>query len=745
MSGARATPPALRPPPLLLYAAVQALPVAGLWIFPVFSWPGTLCEVAAGWLAALFALAGTRRHRPAALTAWYLFAAAVFLNASGLLVLRAFVTGFTSYGPSVADLLFLSMFPCLIGGLALLIRRGHHGEARTALLDTASITTGLALLSWVFIIRPQAADATLPVWTRVALTAYPVGDLVVLALMVRLVLGGGSRNTAVRLMLGAIVCFLAADVGWVVISSIAPDLPTSAGPPLLKMCSVVGFALIGAAPLHPSVASVSETEGEAAARLTPGLLISLTLVSLVAPGVLLFEVFRRRITDGAAIAIASLVLSLLVVARMGRLLRRIQERTGQLLERTEAVRREREMRERDLATEKERLEHEVKLRTAELTQANRALERAMRLKDEFVANMSHELRTPLNAILATCEALREGVYDEVTTRQRESLSVVESSGRHLLSLISDILDLSKTEAGKMDLRWQAVDVRAVCEASLQVVASLARARGIRVHRDFDPGLASLTADELRLKQMLINLLSNAVKFTPAGGQIGLEVARDRQRGRVCFTVWDTGPGIPADEAERLFRPFVQLDAGLDRKHEGTGLGLALTYRLAELHGGSVALESEPGVGSRFSIHLPWREAEAEPPPLVRPGAAAPVVLVAEDNEQNARLMSDYLGAKGCQVVLASSGAEALDRAKVHHPDVILMDVQMPGMDGLEATRRIRQEASLQRTPIIALTALAMPGDRQRCLDAGANDYQSKPVNLERLLSGIFAQLREDAR
>ncbi len=719
---------------LVVYAAAQVLLSAGLWLFPISSWPGCLCEVAVGWAAAACAVAGIRRHRPPAVKAWCLFAAAVFLNASGLLVLRAFVGGFVSYGPTVADLFFLAMFPCLIGGLSLLIRRGGRGDRRASLVDTASITTGLALLAWVFIIRAQANDATLPVLTRITLACYPVGDLVVLALMVRLVLGGGSRNPAVRLMLGAMLGFLGADVGWVVFSSVLPDAPAGVAARLLKMSSLVGFALVGAAALHPSVAAVRNAQqepDEPTARLTPGLLVSLTLVSLVAPGVLLFEVSRRRITDGAAIAIASMTLSLLVVARMGQLLRRIQERT-------EAVRREREMRERDLATEKERLAHEVQLRTTELVRANGELERAMRLKDEFVATMSHELRTPLNAILATCEALREGVYDDLTSRQRESLTVVESSGRHLLSLISDILDLSKVDAGRMELRWQAVDVPSVCEASLQVVASLARARAIRVHRDVDPGLPTVRADERRLKQMLINLLSNAVKFTPVKGQIGLEVARDRQRGRVRFTVWDTGPGIAADKAQGLFRPFVQLDRGLDRKHDGTGLGLALTYRMAELHGGSVALESEPGVGSRFSIHLPWQEAEAEVSGPVL--TARPVVLVAEDNEQNARLMTDYLGAKGCQVVRASSGHEALDQARVHRPDVILMDVQMPGMDGLEATRRIRQETTLQHTPIIALTALAMPGDRQRCLEAGASDYQPKPVNLERLLTGIFAQL-----
>jgi two-component system, sensor histidine kinase len=232
------------------------------------------------------------------------------------------------------------------------------------------------------------------------------------------------------------------------------------------------------------------------------------------------------------------------------------------------------------------------------------------------------------------------------------------------------------------------------------------------------------------------------------------VTRDLQRGGLCFAVWDTGPGIPAQQASRLFKPYVQLEGEAERKQEGTGLGLALVYRMAELHGGSVALESEVARGSRFSFYLPC---PADAPASGDPGASTPLpvvsaplpvvgverpwVLLAEDNEVNAKVVGDFLQARGCHVVTAGSGTEALERARARKPDLILMDIQMPGMDGLEATRQIRSDERLSDTPIIALTALAMPGDRERCLQAGADDYLPKPLNLTALVGRIHGMAR----
>jgi signal transduction histidine kinase len=241
---------------------------------------------------------------------------------------------------------------------------------------------------------------------------------------------------------------------------------------------------------------------------------------------------------------------------------------------------------------------------------NAELQRAGRLKDEFLANMSHELRTPLNAILVLSESLQEEVYGPLNSRQRQALNDVVESGQHLLALINDILDLSKIEAGKMDLQYNDVSIADVCQASLRLVRELAGQKQQALSLQLAPEVSRLWADERRLKQMLVNLLSNAVKFTPAEGRIGLDVGTSPTGAEACFTVWDTGIGIAGDRLPHLFQPFAQLDSALNRQYGGTGLGLALVRRLAELHGGRVEVQSAVQAGSRFTVVLP-----AQPPGL----------------------------------------------------------------------------------------------------------------------------------
>jgi CheY-like chemotaxis protein len=244
-------------------------------------------------------------------------------------------------------------------------------------------------------------------------------------------------------------------------------------------------------------------------------------------------------------------------------------------------------------------------------------------------------------------------------------------------------------------------------------------------------------------------LSNAVKFTPEGGKIGLEVECNPELLNVRFTVWDTGIGIAEDDLTKLFRPFTQLDSSLSRQQSGTGLGLTLVQRMVELHGGSVSLESAPGKGSRFSVSLPWESGnypvqggsmveESENIIQHTPNTSRPLILLVDDNEINLMVYSDYLLSRGYRLELAYNGEGGVRLAQECKPDLIIMDIQMPGMDGLEAIRQIRN-AGLTRvksTVILALTALAMPGDRQRCLDAGADEYISKPVSLKKLASVI---------
>jgi signal transduction histidine kinase len=272
---------------------------------------------------------------------------------------------------------------------------------------------------------------------------------------------------------------------------------------------------------------------------------------------------------------------------------------------------ERKRTEAALEAERTSLARRVEERTKELRTANEDLARASRLKNEFFACMSHELRTPLHAILGLSESMQEQTYGLINEKQQEALGNIAESGRYLLALINDILDLSKIEAGKLELEMAPVMVQLVCEASLRFINQMAQQKGLKVLTKLDSAVTTIQADERQLKQILVNLLSNAVKFTPEGGSIGLEVAGKIEQDAVYFTVWDFGIGIARENLERLFQPFVQLDSGLTRQYPGTGLGLALVRRLVNLHGGSISVESEPGKGSRFTVSLPWQANNAK--------------------------------------------------------------------------------------------------------------------------------------
>ncbi|MCB0167855.1 MAG: response regulator [Anaerolineae bacterium] len=418
---------------------------------------------------------------------------------------------------------------------------------------------------------------------------------------------------------------------------------------------------------------------------------------------------------------------------------------------------ERKRAEAALEEERAKLAQRVAEQTADLRAANIELARIARLKDEFLANVSHELRTPMTAILGLCEMLELGIYGPLTDKQNQSIRNIEASGRHLLALINDILDLAKVEADELELELLPVSIEAVCQASLTLVKQMAYKKQMKVSLALDSAISVIQADERRLKQILVNLLSNAVKFTPDGGAVGLEVDRDIERGRVVFTVWDTGIGISEAHQSQLFQPFVQLDNTLTQQHPGTGLGLSLVYRLTKLHHGEVTLESKVGQGSRFVVSLPWLKPEtppeadhpafftagppkAEAPDTSAPPPSGPLLLLAEDNKKIAGLLLDFLTGQGYRVVVASTGREALTQARHERPALILMDIQLPELDGLTAIRQLRADTELAHIPIIALTARAMASDREQCLAAGANDYLSKPVSLTELGVRLKLQL-----
>ncbi len=378
-----------------------------------------------------------------------------------------------------------------------------------------------------------------------------------------------------------------------------------------------------------------------------------------------------------------------------------------------------------------------------LSRTNAELTRALRLKSEFLAMMSHELRTPLSVILGGSEILESEVHGPINVHQHRILDSITQSGHHLLTILTDILDLAYIESGHATLDCHPIDVDDLCHTAIQFVCAVAQQKGIRVQRSIDLGVKGLRADERRLTQILVNLLDNAVKFTPIGGVIGLEIHTDAEQECIKFVVWDTGIGIAEVDYAQIFQLFTQVDGLMSRRYGGVGLGLTLVRQLVELHGGSISLESTPGQGSRFTVSLPWVEGTIVAAPTVRERVPLPQpwtyplrVVFADDHEPSLAAYVDMLTHQGGQIAIARTGEEAVAQVRATHPDVVVMDIQMPKMDGLTAIRHIRADPELAPVPIIALTALEMPGDRERCLATGANAYLTKPASLRTLLSTI---------
>jgi PAS domain S-box-containing protein len=396
-----------------------------------------------------------------------------------------------------------------------------------------------------------------------------------------------------------------------------------------------------------------------------------------------------------------------------------------------------------------------------LQQKNAELEDANRMKSEFLANMSHELRTPLNAIIGFSEVLKDGLLGDMTEQQRGFIGDIFSSGKHLLLLINDILDLSKIEAGKMLLDLEPLQIQTLLKNSLSIVREKAAARQLRLTLAAVGELSSIYADGRKLKQIVYNLLSNAVKFTGERGQVTLSaclVPRAKVgrltgpwAGRSCpladnpFTefleirVSDTGIGISPEGLEKLFQPFSQIDSGLARRFEGTGLGLAMVKLLAELHGGAVAAESAVGEGSCFSVWLPLRasaEARVEVPAAPRSEipAGAPLALVVEHDPKSAELIHLQLEAEGFEVLHADSAEAALEQAVRQPLSLITLEIMLPDMDGWEFLARIKKMPALSRVPVVIISIVA---DRNKGFALGAAAVLEKPMSRKELLDSLI--------
>jgi signal transduction histidine kinase/ActR/RegA family two-component response regulator len=400
----------------------------------------------------------------------------------------------------------------------------------------------------------------------------------------------------------------------------------------------------------------------------------------------------------------------------------------------------------ELQRHRDQLEAAVLARTAELQDAKERAEVANAAKSEFLARMSHELRTPLNAVLGYAQILRMDAG--LSSRQQTGLGIIQSSGEHLLTLIVDILDLARIEAGKTVIDSGPVDLAGLVCSVADIVRVKAEEKGLTFVVDADPALpAHVLGDEKRLRQVLINLLGNAVKFTD-NGHVTLRARNLRPDGRgvrLRFEVHDSGVGISAEAAKRLFQPFEQAGEARHRS-AGTGLGLAISRQLVRLMGGDVQVRSQPGTGSVFWFELTLPLADT---PSAQPSARPAVqgydgparrIVVADDVPANRLMLCEMLRRLGFDVHEAADGQEALEQVRCLQPDLLLMDVRMPKLDGLEATVQLRQDAATRALPVVLVSANASAADRAKGLAAGAVDFLAKPVDHEQLLAVLAAQL-----
>jgi PAS domain S-box-containing protein len=406
------------------------------------------------------------------------------------------------------------------------------------------------------------------------------------------------------------------------------------------------------------------------------------------------------------------------------------------------------------------LAERLRASSEEIALKNSQLEEASKMKSEFLANMSHELRTPLNAIIGFSEVLRDGLLGELPPQHKDYVNDIFTSGTHLLSLINDILDLSKVEAGKMTLDLEPLQVATVVQESLHVVREKALAHHIVMVTDVPDSLAdfgSVWLDARKVKQILYNLLSNAVKFTADGGTLTLRARRVDSAAvphGCCahyleLTVSDTGIGISEADQAQLFRPFSQIDSSLARRSQGTGLGLVMVQCLAAIHGGKVTLHSVQGQGSTFTVWLPWREsaqdlAEAGPQPLRvdapaavlhTPAGTQPLALVVDDDDKSAELLRLQLESAGFRVERAATAEAALKLAGHETPDLVTLDINLPGINGWEFLQSFRQLPQFAKIPVVIVSVIA---DRSRGLSLGANQVLQKPVSRKELVRALHA-------
>lgn len=568
------TAASLRTPLARVYLAAGLAAIGVYFLLPWNSTAQSVLYDLVGISSAVAILVGTRRHRPALSVPWYLFAAGMLAFSVGDIL-------FNSYAriwhrdppvPSVADVFYLGGYPLLAIGLVLLVLRMLSKDRRIGLIDAALLTVAFCVCHWIFVMHPILAGSSDQVGKLVALS-YPAMDVVLLAALVFLALTPARRTVSYRYLSASVVLLVVVDE----VYSISPE--NFAGTSWLDVGWLLSYVLWGAAALTPSMRDLSEPKPVRGPRLTAMRLVMLWLAIGTVPAVLIVERLAHRRIDAVALAIGSSALSGLVLLRLAGLVRSFDR-----LRRDERAAR-----------------GEAQLAQRQLLAQNEQLLEADRLKDEFVALISHDLRTPLTSIMGYLELILGD--DNLTEEQRGFLSVADRNADRLLRLVNDLLFVARFEAGQLDLHPTELDLAAVVRQSVEEAKPRATAGGIQLTCDAG-AVSAVQADKGRMFQLVENLVSNAIKFTPAGGDVRVSVTP--VNGVVRLEVADTGIGIEPQEQQRLFERFFRASTASEHQIPGTGLGLYITRAIVEAHGGSIAVRSDPGAGTSFSVELPAR-------------------------------------------------------------------------------------------------------------------------------------------
>ena len=577
--------------PTLAYGAVGLVATAA-YLAVSSDVAGAVLYVGIAFSAAAAIVVGAWLHRPRPLLPWLLIALGVALLAGGELTWEIYELALDQYPfPSAADALYLAGYPCIGAGLVILARSraGSRAHARASVVDAAIVTVAAGVLVWVVLVEPYARDASLPLAERLLSPAYPLMDLLLLTLLMRLLFTPGTRAAAFWLLAAGIVCNIVADTAFAVLelSSLSGDRA------VLDAIWLVGYLCLGAAALHPSMVSLGKTAPRHETGLTRLRLAALCVAALTAPTVLAVEAARGEIAHPVAIVVGAAVLPLLALARLVGVVRELERVGGE--------------RERLFASERAaRAESEVTQRL--LRQQNDRLRELDRLKDEFVALVSHELRTPLTSITGYLELVQED--ESLGDDSRRFLDVVDRNSKRLLRLVSDLLFVAQIESGRLTLELGEANLQTIAEESVQALRPAAEAASVELRLDPAP-VPALQGDPARLGQLLDNLVSNAVKFTPPGGRV--VVALGASGDDVVLAVSDTGIGVPPAEQRRLFDRFFRASAAQERAIEGTGLGLTIARAIVDAHGGSIGFTSVEGEGTTFRVRLPLAGPRAEEP------------------------------------------------------------------------------------------------------------------------------------